>query len=220
MYKYLLFDLDGTLTDPAEGITNSVMHALRKWGIEVSDRSELYCFIGPPLSASFKKYFGFSESDALLCVDYYREYFRDRGIFENRVYDGIHDLLSGLKADGSVLILATSKPEEFAKQILEHFDLSKYFDFVAGASMDESRNKKEDVIAYALEMSGIVDRSEAVMIGDREQDILGAKINSLDSIGVLYGYGDRAEHTAAGATYIAETVEDVLKAINFDLSGS
>ena len=209
-YDYLLFDLDGTLTDPAEGITNSVIHALKKWGIEVSDKRELYCFIGPPLSVSFKKYFGFSDEDSLKCVEYYREYFRDRGIFENRVYDGIPELLDRLRKEGKTIILATSKPEKFAKQILEHFDLSKYFDFVAGASMDESRNKKEDVIRYALEMSRVTDSSRALMIGDREQDIVGARLNSLDSLGVLYGYGDREEHTAAGATYIAETVEDIL----------
>ena len=210
MYDYLLFDLDGTLTDPAEGITNSVIHALKKWGIEVGDRSELYCFIGPPLSASFKKYYGFSEEDALKCVEYYREYFRDKGIFENKVYVGIPELLEKLKKSGKILILATSKPELFAKQILDHFDLAKYFDFVAGASMDESRNKKADVIRYALETANVTDRSKALMIGDREQDITGAKLNSLDSLGVLYGYGDYEEHLSAGATYIAETVEDVL----------
>lgn len=210
-YEYLLFDLDGTLTDPAEGITNSVIHALRKWEIEVSDKRELYCFIGPPLSASFKKYYGFSDEDSLKCVEYYREYFRDRGIFENKVYRGIDNLLGELKKSGKVLILATSKPETFAKKILDHFDLTKYFDFVAGASMDESRNKKADVIRYALGMAQITDTSRALMIGDRDQDILGAKANGLDSLGVLYGYGDMAELEGAGATYIAENVEDILK---------
>ena len=209
-YEYLLFDLDGTLTDPALGITNSVMHALKKWGIEVKDRSELYSFIGPPLSASFKKYYGFTDSDALKCVEYYREYFRDKGIFENKVYGGIENLLCELKNAGKTIILATSKPEIFAKRILDHFDLAEYFDFVAGASMDESRNKKADVIRYALDMAEITDLSRALMIGDRDQDILGAKANGLDSLGVLYGYGDREELEGAGATYIAETVEDIL----------
>lgn len=209
-YDYLLFDLDGTLTDPALGITNSVMHALKKWGIEVKDRSELYSFIGPPLSASFKKYYGFTDPDALKCVEYYREYFRDKGIFENKVYGGIENLLCELKNAGKTIILATSKPEIFAKRILDHFDLAKYFDFVAGASMDESRNKKADVIRYALDMAEITGLSRALMIGDRDQDILGAKANGLDSLGVLYGYGDRAELEGSGATYIAETVEDIL----------
>ena len=210
MYDYLLFDLDGTLTDPEEGITNSVAYALKKWGIEVEDKKELYTFIGPPLSASFAKYYGFSEEDSLKCVEYYREYFGDIGIFENKVYDGIHELLTELKASGKILVLATSKPEQYAKRILEHFDLAKYFDYVSGASMDESRNKKDAVIRYAIE-SFDIDVSRAVMIGDREHDILGAKANSLHSIGVLYGYGDRAEHEAAGADYIAETVDDIKK---------
>ena len=211
MYKYLLFDLDGTLTDPGEGITNSVAHALKKWGIEVEDKKELYSFIGPPLSASFAKYYGFSEEDALKCVEYYREYFGVKGLFENQVYDGIHDLLGNLKKMGKILVIATSKLEFYATQILDHFDLTKYFDFIAGASMDESRNKKGDVIRYALSLANITDTSEAIMIGDREHDILGARENGLDSIGVLYGYGDRAEHERAGATYIAENVADVIK---------
>ena len=211
MYDYLLFDLDGTLTDPGEGITNSVAYALKKWGIEVKDKRELYPFIGPPLSASFKKYYGFSEADALKCVEYYREYFRDKGIFENEVYSGVPALLARLKQEEKTLILATSKPEGFAKQILDHFDLTKYFDFVAGATMDETRNKKADVIAYALKMAGVTDLSRALMIGDRDQDMLGAKANGLASLGVLYGYGDRAELEGAGATCIAETVDDILR---------
>jgi len=209
-YSYLLFDLDGTLTDPGEGITNSVAYALKKWGIEVGDKRELYSFIGPPLSASFAKYYGFNEEDSLKSVEYYREYFRDRGIFENKVYDGIHNLLETLKNNGKKLIVATSKPEQFAKIILDHFDLAKYFDFVAGATMDESRNKKADVIRYALETFGITDLESTLMIGDRDQDVLGAKKNGLDSLGVLYGYGDREELEGVGATYIAESVEDIL----------
>ncbi|MBQ8408872.1 MAG: HAD family hydrolase [Clostridia bacterium] len=210
-YDYLFFDLDGTLTDPGEGITNSVIYALKKWGIEVCDRRELYAFIGPPLSASFKKYYGFSDSDALKCVEYYREYFRDRGIFENKVYEGISEMLAELKGRGAQVVLATSKPEIFAKQILDHFDLAKYFDFVAGATMDESRNKKADVIAYALECLDVSDKSRVLMIGDRDQDILGARTNGIDSLGVLYGYGDLAELSSAGATHIAEKVSDILK---------
>jgi phosphoglycolate phosphatase len=211
MYNYLLFDLDGTLTDPGEGITNSVSYALKKWGIETPDKRELYCFIGPPLSASFKKYYGFSEEDSLKCVEFYREYFRDRGIFENTVYDGIPALLERLKKEGKVIILATSKPEEFAKRILEHFDLAKYFDFIAGASMDESRNKKGDVIRYALEMAQINDLSRALMIGDREQDVIGARQNSIACLGVLYGYGSKAELENSGADFIAETVADIAR---------
>ena len=212
-YDQLLFDLDGTLTDPGEGITNSVKYALQKWGIEVGDRRELYRFIGPPLSASFRDFYGFSEEDSLKCVEYYREYYRNRGIFENRVYEGVPELLSRLKGEGRALILATSKPEGFAKQILEHFDLVKYFDFVAGASMDESRNKKGDVIRYALSMASVRDLSRALMIGDREHDILGARQNSIESLGVLYGYGDEEELRGAGATFIAATVEEIFDVV-------
>ena len=212
-YEYLLFDLDGTLTDPGEGITNSTAYALAKHGITVADKRELYCFIGPPLSESFSKYFGFDYEQSLVLVEDYREYFKDRGIFENKVYDGISELLTELRARGHKIVLATSKPEKFAKVILDHFDLAKYFDFVAGATMDESRNKKADVIRYALDSFGIKDLKNAIMIGDREQDVLGAHTCGLDSIGVLYGYGSRQEHESAGATYIAETVNDILNLV-------
>lgn len=212
-YDYLLFDLDGTLTDPGEGITNSVAYALRKQGIEVTDRKELYCFIGPPLSESFSRFFGFSMEESLRCVEYYREYYRDKGIFENLLYDGIPELLATLKSRGKKIILATSKPELFAKQILDHFGLTEYFDHICGASMDESRNKKAAVIEYALETAKLDDLARAVMIGDREHDINGARLNGLDSIGVLFGYGDRPELEAAGATHIAESVEDIKKFI-------
>lgn len=213
MYKYILFDLDGTLTDPGIGITNSVMYALKKFGIEVDDRASLYKFIGPPLLDSFQKFYGFSKEESELGLKYYREYFRPKGLYENEVYEGIETLLLELKKRQKKLLVATSKPEEFAVEILKHFKIYDYFDYVAGASMDETRVKKADVIAYALESCGITDKASVVMIGDREHDILGAKENGLDSIGVLYGYGDYEEHKNADATNIAETVEDVLKII-------
>jgi phosphoglycolate phosphatase len=210
MYDIILFDLDGTLTDPGIGITNSVAHALAHWNIEVADRAELYKFIGPPLSDSFMRYYGFSEEDAIHAIAVYREYFSVKGLYENEVYPGIPELLSALKAAGKTVVLATSKPEGFAVEILRHFGLYDYFDIIAGASMDESRNKKADVIAYAISQMKNPDLSRMIMIGDREHDILGAKQIGIDSIGVLYGYGDRAEHEKAGATYIAERVEDIL----------
>lgn len=213
MYNWILFDLDGTLTDPGEGITNSVAYALKKYGIEVSDKSELYKFIGPPLRDSFMKYYGFSEDDALKAIEYYREYFRDTGIFENKVYEGVEDMLKSLCDMGRKIVLATSKPEEFAVRILEHFELSKYFAVVAGASMDSSRSKKGDVIAYALSMCGDIDKSTAIMIGDREHDIIGAKENGLKSIGVLYGYGSEDELKNCGADYIVATTKDILSLI-------
>ena len=208
MYKTVLFDLDGTLTDPGLGITNSVAYALKKYGIEVSDREKLYSFIGPPLNDSFKKCYGFSDEKAMEAIMYYREYFSDKGIFENEVYDGIKELLRRVKESGRKIVLATSKPEEFALRILEHFELTEFFDVVAGASMDEKRNKKGDVIKYALE-KGCLTPEDAVMIGDREHDIFGAQENGIDTIGVLYGYGSRDELEKAGAMHIAETVDDV-----------
>lgn len=210
MYKVVLFDLDGTLTDPGLGITNSVAYALRHYGIEAENRESLYPFIGPPLADSFIKYYSFTPEKAMEAISVYREYFRDKGLYENEVYEGVRELLTEIKASGRKIVLATSKPEEFSVRILEHFDLMKYFDVVAGASMDEKRNKKGDVIAYAMEKGGF-SKEGAVMIGDREHDIFGAKENGLDSIGVLYGYGDRAELLNAGADYIAETVEDIMR---------
>ncbi len=210
-YKYVIFDLDGTLTDSAPGITNSVAYALKRWNIDVEDKSTLNCFVGPPLSWSFENYFGFSKEQALEAVEEYRVYYRDRGIFENIVYPDIPELLAELRARGKKIILATSKPELFAKQILEHFDLAKYFDLAAGATMDYSRAKKGQVIAYALENFGVADVSECIMIGDRDQDVNGARENGIDCIGVLYGYGGREELESAGAKYIAESVSDILE---------
>ncbi len=214
MYKYVLLDLDGTLTDPAIGITNGVMYALEKFGIKVGDRKELYCFIGPPLIDAFMNYFGLSEVQAKQAVAYYREFYRVTGIYENRVYDGVRETLQALKTSGKTLILATSKPEPFAEIILKHFDLRQYFDYVVGATFDGTINYKGDVIRVALERSKILNIKEAIMIGDRHHDIDGAKQNNLKSIGVLYGFGDRAELENAGADYIAQTSKDLLEILN------
>lgn len=214
MYKYILFDLDGTLTDPGLGITNAVMHALKKFNIEVPDRSELYKFIGPPLLESFEKYYGMTEEESQLALQYYREYFKPYGLYENTVYDGIEEVLVTLKSQGKKLILATSKPEPFAVEILRHFGLDKYFDFVAGATMDEKRVRKADVIAYALNSCGIAERSDAIMVGDREHDVLGAKEVGMECIGVLYGYGNLEELEKAGADYVVKKPEDILKIVS------
>lgn len=211
MYQYILFDLDGTLTNSELGITKSVQHALKKFGIEVEDRTVLRPFIGPPLGESFQVYYGLSKEESEQAIKYYRERFSVKGLYENEVYEGVEKMLQDLKESGKELILATSKPEKFTMLILEHFDLLKYFDFVAGATMDGSRGEKADVIRYALELSGIEDKSEVIMIGDRKFDILGAKENGLASMGVLYGFGDREELTEAGADYIVETAEDIVK---------
>lgn len=211
MYNTILFDLDGTLTDPAEGITNSVAYALEKYGITPPERQELYCFIGPPLTESFKKYYGFSDSDAVEAVQVFREYFREKGIYENVMYEGIDSLLAELKAAGKTVVLATSKPEPFAGQILERFDLIKYFDVVAGATFDESRVKKDAVIAYALDQLPPTNASNVIMVGDREQDVTGAARCGIACIGVLYGYGSREELVGAGAVKVAENVTALSK---------
>lgn len=211
MYKYLLFDLDGTLTDPAEGITNSVAYALNKFGINVEDKRTLYKFIGPPLVDAFSEYYGFSKEDSEKATAFYRETFRVTGLYQNMVYDGVVEMLEALKSKGKKLVIATSKPEEFTMKILKHFDLLKYFDFVAAATFDATRNSKDKVIAYALENLDIKDKSEVVMIGDRHHDIDGAKDNGIDSVGVLWGFGSREELETAGATYIAESVQEILK---------
>ena len=210
-YKYCLFDLDGTLTDPAIGITNSVMHALEKYDIHVEDRSELYPFIGPPLDYSFKTFYGFSDEQAVEAIKYYREYFSVTGLFENKVYDGIPEMLEGLKEKQVKIALATSKPYEFSIKILKHFDLYKYCDFFGAATMDGKISKKEDVISHLLEEMGAESKDEILMVGDRYHDIDGAKANDLKSAGVLWGYGSKEELQKAGADYILAEPSEILK---------
>ena len=208
-YEYLFFDLDGTLTDSAEGITNCVEHALNKFGISVNDKSELRRFVGPPLVPAFMEFYGFSESDAKQAVAYYRERFKDVGIFENRVYDGIPALLASLKSKGYKSVVATSKPEQFATRIIDHFGLDDYFLLVAGATFDGKISSKQEVIEHAIRSLKIENFSNILMIGDRHHDVDGAKSLGIDSLGVLYGYGNREELAEAGATYIAESVSDI-----------
>lgn len=208
-YKHILFDLDGTLTNPAVGITNSIMYALRKLGEKVPPREELYSFIGPPLVDNFEAVFGFSKEKARLAVDCYREYFSVTGLFENEVYEGIEPLLKKLKEDGRKIFLATSKPEEFATQILEHFSLLQYFDFVAGNTLKEDRSKKEDVLKYILKKHPEINGENAVMVGDRKYDVLGAGEVNLNCIGVLYGFGDEKEMRECGAFITAKTVTEL-----------
>lgn len=213
MYDIVLFDLDGTIIDSGLGITNSVTYALKKYGIEVEDRTSLYKFIGPPLYKSFMNFYGFSEEEAHKAVDYYREYYSVHGVFENDVYEGIEELVKALYEKGKTIVLATSKPEDYARKILEHIGLSKYFTFIAGSEMSHSRVDKIEVIAYAFENCGILEYDKAIMIGDREYDIIGAKHFNMDSIGVLFGYGSREELSKAGATYIVENAMEILNIV-------
>lgn len=213
-YSTILFDLDGTLTDPKVGIIKSVAYALKSFGIEVEELDSLCKFIGPPLKVSFKKYYGFSEQDCIKAIEKYREYFRETGMFENKVYPGIEKLLENLRQNGRKLFVATSKPTVFAIRILEHFNLLRYFDYVAGSELDGSRDSKSDVIKFVLQQNSVTNLTNVVMIGDREHDVIGAKENNIDVIGVLYGYGDREELEKSGATYIVETIEELGKLLN------
>lgn len=209
--KYVLFDLDGTLTDSQAGIMNSIEYMLAGYGITVENRDSLRPWLGPPLKNSLMEYYQFEEEKALLAVERYREYFDRQGIFENQVYDGIRELLQTLWDRGYQLMTATSKPEEAAMRILDHFDLSRYFVKIGGATLDDSRVDKGDVVRYVLSSAGVTDKSQAVLVGDREHDVLGAKENGIECIGVLYGYGSREELIQAGVTYVAETTEDILR---------
>ena len=212
MFEYALFDLDGTLTDPALGITNSIIYALEKMGRDIPPRESLYSFIGPPLIQSFQS-LDMTKEEAERALQIYREYFSVKGLFENTVYDGIPNALCKLNDCGIKLLLATSKPELYAKQIIEHFGLDKYFTAIYGASMDEKRVDKADVIRYAAKSAGIVNPNKAVMIGDRMHDILGAKKNGIVSIGVLWGYGSEDELKEAGADYIVGTLSEMVSAV-------
>jgi len=212
-FEYILFDLDGTITDSGEGITKSVQYALKFFDILVDNLEDLHKFIGPPLKESFKEYYNFDEEKANTALVKYREYYADKGIYENSLYNGIVELLDTLKKNGKTVILATSKPEVYAKQILEYFKIDKYFTFVAGSDFEETRVKKGDVIKYALQGAKISEFSKVIMIGDREHDIIGAKENNIKSIGVLYGYGDVIELTQARAEYIAKNPKEILDVI-------
>lgn len=209
--KYVLFDLDGTLTDSQDGILNSIEYMLDFYGIRAESRDALRPWLGPPLKESLMKYYGFPEEKALEGVIKYREYFDRKGIFENRVYPGIIPLLETLTAEGHQLFLATSKPEIASRRIMEHFNLAGYFTYIGGASQDDSRVRKADVIRYVLDTCKITDLSQVIMVGDREQDVFGARENGLETIGVLYGYGPREELEQAGAAYLAAEAEDILK---------
>jgi phosphoglycolate phosphatase len=205
-YKHILFDLDGTLTDPVIGITKSVAYALKKMkNIDVA-LEELTKFIGPPLMDSFIDFYGFTEIEAKEAIECYREYFRDQGIFENEIYDGIKKLLEELTIAGKIMAVATSKPTVFAERIVDYFGLTPYFEVVYGSHLDGGRTKKSEVIDAVIEALEIKDLKDVVMIGDRKHDIIGAKQMGIDSIGVEYGYGSYEELREAGADFIVKDV--------------
>ncbi len=208
-YKYIFFDLDGTLTDPQEGITKCVKYALEHYGIHETDYSNLKRFIGPPLVYSFQEYYGFNKEKALGAVAKYRERFSDVGLFENKVYDGIYDLLQKLNDSAHVLVLATSKPKIFADRIMAKYRLRPYFRLICGSELDGTRNDKNEVIDYAIEILKCP-REKVIMVGDRKHDIIGAKECGIVSCGVRFGYAEEGELEEAGADFIADTIEDLL----------
>ena len=210
MKKAILFDLDGTLTDSGEGIMNCAKLALEHYGLPIPIEAELRTFVGPPLHESFIR-FGVPAEEADNAIKIYRSRYIPIGKFENHPYEGIREVLEKLKAAGHTLYVATSKPEAMAVEILEHFDLAKYFDIIAGASFDRSRSSKEDVIAYLLDQCGDYDRK--IMVGDTAFDVLGAKAHNIPTVGVAWGYGKVEDMEAAGAISIAHTMDELYEAL-------
>ena len=206
-YKHIFFDLDGTLTDPALGITNSIIYARKKWGLDPGENKDYYKFIGPPMPRSYERYWGMSHDDAVRFLATYREYFGTVGLFENEVYPGIPELLAALKERGCKLYMATTKPTGFSTRIAERFGLLPYFEIISG-SQPSGDNTKADVIRFARDTCG-ADMSCAVMVGDRLYDVEGAHECSIPCVGVCYGYGGREELAAAGADHIVDTVADL-----------
>lgn len=211
-YRYILFDLDGTVTNPEEGITKSFAYALEHMGIHVEDRRELRKVIGPPLLQSFDEFYHFTKEQALEATAKYRERYQDIGWVENKVYEGMEEVLKTLWEQGAKLILATSKPERFAVRIMEHFGLNRYFTMLCGAddyAMD--RSTKEQVVRYALEQNGITDVGDVIMVGDRSFDVIGAAAVGIKTIGVLYGFGDEEELLSAGAVHLVKTPQELVE---------
>lgn len=207
-YKYIAFDLDGTLTDPEAGLTSGFAYALSKMGIEYGKKENLRRFIGPPLKAEFRAVYNMSDAEAEECVRLFREYFSVYGWWDNRLYEGVSEMLSLLKERGKTLILATSKPEVFARKILKLFDILKYFDFVGAATLDHTRVEKSEVLGYALSSVG-AQGSKSILVGDRVYDAEGAAACGIDSLGVFYGHGSKEEILSAGFTYTAKSVSEI-----------
>lgn len=207
-YETILFDLDGTLTDSQEGIIKSVQYALHKMGIEVKDKTELIPFIGPPLLYSFQHFYGLSKADAREAIQYYREYFERDGMYDNRVFDGITDILAMLKKHGKTLLVATSKPTIYADPIVRHYGMGDYFKAIIGASTDGTRTEKGQVIAEALRHTDS-SKEAVLMIGDREHDVLGAREHGIDVLAVGFGYGTQEERDLHKPDYYCATVADL-----------
>jgi phosphoglycolate phosphatase len=205
-YDFILFDLDGTLSDPKIGITKSVQFALDQMGIRIDNLDELDVFIGPPLQQSFSDYYSFDEAQTQIAIKHYRERFSDVGMYENTLYDHIPALLQELKENGHTLVVATSKPTVFAKEILKYFNIHHHFDLIVGSNLDGTRTSKTEIIQYILDHYGQQTSEAFIMIGDRKHDIIGAHNTGIDSIGVTYGYGSIEEITQINPTFNVSTV--------------
>lgn len=207
----ILFDLDGTLTDPREGITRSIQYALAKLDIDEPDLARLEHFIGPPLLQAFMQFYGFDEAKAWQAVNFYRERFKVTGLYENRVFEGVSELLEGLQAQGRTLYIATSKPWEFAREIARHFDFSRHFKVIYGSELDGTRTNKVELIAHLLAEENL-DPAQTLMIGDRKHDLIGARSNGLEAVAVGYGFGSREELTAEQPAYHFDTLGELHRA--------
>ena len=211
-YDIIAFDLDGTITASDRGITNSMKTALRHFGIE-KDAESLKRHIGPSLTETFREYVGDDEEQIQLAIKKYREYYVAGGMLENEVYEGVEETLQEIRNRGKKIVLASSKPMVYCEQILKHYGLDKYFDFIGGSNLDETRCKKVEVISFSLENIGENPGANVLMVGDREYDILGAKQLEMDSVGVLFGCGNKDELQEAGATYIIDKMTDLLEIV-------
>lgn len=213
MYQYIFFDLDGTLTDPREGITKSVQHALARMGIEEPDLKKLEPFIGPPLIDSFMEFYGLSREQARKAVDYYREYFHVTGLYQNELFEGVPGMLRHLKDEGKILAIASSKPEPFVRTILEHFQIDRYFDYICGSTLDETRTKKEEVIEELLSRMNLPEeeKKKILMVGDRRHDVEGAAVFGIPCLGLSMGFAGEGELEKAGAVAVADDMEELEK---------
>ncbi len=213
-YDVILFDLDGTITDSKPGIVNSILYALKSFDMYEENLDKLDAFIGPPLTMSFKEFYGFNDDKAMLAVTKYREYYKDKGIYENTLYDGIAFTIETLYNNSKKLILATSKPTVFAKEVLKNHCIDQYFESINGSNLDGTRVDKTEVIEYTLRNIKSIDKNKIIMVGDRKYDVMGAKKHHIDSVGVLYGYGSLDEITASAPTYIVKSPEELLSILS------
>lgn len=209
VYKNLLFDMDGTLIDPLEGIKSSVVYALEKMNIDERDLPYIRSFIGPPLYESFTKYFHLNEEDSLQAIKFFREYYNKYGIYQNFLYPGVRELIEQLYEAGYQLYVATSKLQIFAQRIIDHYELNNYFTYVAGSLPSGERSQKEEVVQYIIE-SYHLKKEDCLMIGDRKHDIIGAKKNGIDSLAITYGYAESDEFEEFIPQYLFHKVEEVL----------